>query len=62
MKKKVITLKVKVDRKKIPNPMHLSAQIAYPALVQEDRTKYSRKRTKKETKKLVKEYYGGKDG
>lgn len=34
---------VKPDYSKIPNKMHLDAQIRFPHRVQRDRTKYTRK-------------------
>lgn len=31
------TITIKVDTSKLPNPMHLDAQLRFPALVQEDK-------------------------
>lgn len=46
--KKVATLDIHVNYKKIPNKAHLQAQILYPHLVTKDKTKYDRKQIKKQ--------------
>ena len=45
--KKIMTLDIHVNYKKIPNKQHLQAQILYPHLVTKDRSKYDRKELKK---------------
>lgn len=45
--KKVATLDIHVNYKKIPNKQHLQAQIVYPHLVTKDKSKYDRKELKK---------------
>lgn len=37
VKDKKISFKIKVDPAKLPNKMHLDAQIRYPAKIQEDK-------------------------
>lgn len=46
--KKVATLDIHVNYKKVPNKMHLQAQIMYPHLITKDKTKYDRKQIKKQ--------------
>jgi len=48
---------VKLDSTKIPNKMHLDAQIMYPSKMEEDKSKYNRANKKKEIRKLLKEEF-----